>query len=386
MKTAQVGVAAVLVAVWSPVLAAPPTGLAYEAPRGCPTQPAFVAPVTARGVDFNAAEATKTRRVMVVSIRRQQGGFAGAFQVREDRDATNKREVRGSSCAEVADALAVVTAIALHAKVDAGGEGSRSGVGSSGTTTATVYDASGESPAGAPVAPPRAPADDAPGSPAAKQAAPPPLAPFADRLQGRTRAFPPPTESIAVHAGTLRFDLQRSVSAYAGATVGMIPSVVLPRYDLSLLGVSFITTPEGAQRIAGLVIKLHLGWLGPATYDSPDTKTDLSGLSFGIDLCQARYDSKGLVMMFCGSYGGGLMTVKTRGRDGAAIQSKETGWGEVVMSGEVQYYLGAGFHIGARVGGALTLGQITAERADGSRIFASAPWSAQATLGVGFRF
>jgi len=30
--------------------------------------------------------------------------------------------------------------------------------------------------------------------------------------------------------------------------------------------------------------------------------------------------------------------------------------------------------------------RIVAERADGSRIFASSPWSAQATLGVGFRF
>jgi len=352
--------AVALVAISSAARAAPATRLAYEAPPGCPSEREFVAAVTARGADFDAPEATGERHLMVVSIHRQPDGFAGAFNVRNERGATNKREVRGTSCGEVADALAVVTAIALHANAGDGGGGSGGGA----------------SPAAA--APPQPPAP--PAAPA-----PPPLAD--DRLRGSTRVFPRRTESVEVRAGTLRFDLQRSATVYAGVSAGMIPSVVLPRVDLSLLGASFVTTPEGEQRISGLVLKLHVGVLGTGTYRSPDTTTAASALSFGIDLCQSPvYDSKGLVLLFCGGYGGGLMMLRTKGLDGGAIQSKDSGFGEVTFSAEAQYYLGAGFHIGARVGGGFTVGQASAERADGSRIFASSPWSAYGMLGVGFRF
>jgi hypothetical protein len=268
----------------------------------------------------------------------------------------------------VADALAVVTAIALHAEAGAGGgDGASSAV------------------AGAP-APVVAPVEG-PQSPAAAPAARPAPALADDRLRGSTRIFPPRTESVTVRAGTLRFDLQRSATVYAGAAGGMIPSVVLPRADLSLLAAHFVTTPDGEPRISGLVLRLHLGVLGPGTYHSPDTKTDVSALSFGIDLCQSPlYDSKGLVLLFCGGYGGGVMMLNTKSLDGSSIQSKNIGFGEATLSAEAQYYLGAGFHIGARVGGGFVVGQVTAERADGSRIFASSPWSGYAMLGVGFRF
>jgi hypothetical protein len=303
---------------------------------------------------------------MVVSINKGGNGFVGAFRVRDDRDATNKREVRGASCAEVADALAVVTAIALHADAGAGGGGD---------APSPAVPSNPE--------PPPAPAERSP-SPAAPAARP---ALVDDRLRGSTRIFPPRTESVMVRAGTLRFDLQRSATVYAGAAVGMIPSMVLPRADLSLLAAHFVTTPEGEPRISGLVLRLRLGVLGPGTYHSPDTKTDVSALSFGIDLCQSPlYDTKGLVLLFCGGYGGGVMMLNTKSLDGSSIQSKNTGFGEATLSAEAQYYLGAGFHIGARVGGGFAVGQVTAERADGSRIFASSPWSVYAMLGVGFRF
>src|SRR4249920_3058523 len=114
MNAAHVLVPVALLAFSSPALAAPAVRLAYEAPRGCPSEPEFVAAVTARGADFDVGETTRQPHVMVVSINKGGDGFVGAFQLRDDRDATNKREVRGASCAEVADALAVVTAIALH--------------------------------------------------------------------------------------------------------------------------------------------------------------------------------------------------------------------------------------------------------------------------------
>ena len=99
---------------------------------------------------------------------------------------------------------------------------------------------------------------------------------------------------MEVGAGTLRFDLQRSVTLTAGAVVGLIPSVVVPDYDLSLVMAPFVTTPEGAQRIPGLVFRLHVGLMFPPTHRSTDTSTDLSGGSFGIGLCQSpHYDLRG---------------------------------------------------------------------------------------------
>jgi hypothetical protein len=315
--------------------------------------------------DLAATQATREPQVMVISIRKQGATFAGELQVRGERQTSDKREVRGTTCSEVADALAVVTAIALRASAE------------SGSATARAATPSEVAPS---VAPPSR--DDAPAPQTSLSAAVPD-----DRLIGSTRALPPRTEALQVRAGTLRFDLQRSATAYAGVSVGVVPSVVLPRYDLSLVTAHFVTTPEGAQRISGLVLKLRLGVMGPGTYHSPDTKTDVSGLSFGLDLCQSpRYDTKGLVVLFCGGFGGGLTMLKTHGLDGVQIQSRNAGVGEATLSTELQYYLGTGFHVGLKLGGTLAIGDVSAERSDGSRIFKSSPWSAYALLGVGFRF
>ena len=337
----------------SPTPATAAVALAYNAPAGCPTQEEFVTAVATRGANFDGAGAVK--RTMMVSIHQQDDGFAGAFQVRDDRDATDKREVHGASCGEVVDALAVVTAIALH---------------------------------------PAEEAASAPPASFAKASEPAPMPPER-RLRGSTRWFPPRSESMPVGAGTLRFDLQRSFTAYAGATVGMIPSVVMPRYDLSLGVASFVTTPEGAQRISGPVLQGRISGVGPATYRSADTTTDIAGFSFGFDLCQSPlYDTRAWVVLFCGEWGGGVMNLLTKGADGKQIQSKNVGFGTLNLGAEVQYNVGSLFHIGAKVGGGFSFGQFSAERADGSRIFGSSSgssspalsWSAYALLGAGVHF
>jgi hypothetical protein len=239
----------------SPAVTTSVVGLAYDAPEACPTQQEFATAVAGRGANFDGARGSK--RTMVVSIHEQDDGFAGAFQVRDDQGETNKREVHGASCGEVAEALAVVTAIAL------------------------------------------CPAGEAPLAKSALDAATPKTGEPAPtppelRLRGSTRYFPPRSESVPVGAGNLRFDLQRSVTAYAGATVGMISSIVMPRYDLSFVVAHFITTPEGEQRISGPVVQARVSGLGPATYRSADTTTDIGGFSFGFDLCQSPlYDTRG---------------------------------------------------------------------------------------------
>jgi hypothetical protein len=339
--------------------------LAYEAPEGCPTQPDFVAAVAARGGAFDgqgATGVTGSHRVMVVAIRRDNHGVTGAFQVREAETATNKREVHGQSCGEVVDALAVVTAIALRADADA--------------------DAAGVVAPAAVVAPPVAPPVATP-SPPKGPAEPPP----ADRLRGSTRIFPPRTEKVEVGAGTIRFELQRNYTLSAGVVVGMIHSLVIPRYDLTFVVAPFVTTPEGAQRIPGLVFQLRLSALGPSTYRSLDTTTDVSGFSFGIGLCQSpRYDTRGLMLLFCGEYGGGLMGLETKGVGGSQIQSKNAGYGTINVGGEIQYSLGSIFHVGAKIGGSLNVGDVTAEREDGSQIFKTSVLSAYGLLGIGLHF
>jgi hypothetical protein len=352
-----------VLALSSPALAGSPVRLAYEAPEGCPAQPDFVAAVTARGGDFDGEGSASSHRVMVVAIRKDGRGFDGAFQVRDDETATNKREVHGPSCSEVVDALAVVTAIALRSDADA-------------AAAAPVAD----------VTPPAAPPTEPPSQPKTPVESPP-----EERFRGNTRVFPPRTEKIEVGAGTLRLDLQRSFTLTAGAVVGLIPSVIVPDYDLSLVVAPFVTTPEGAQRIPGPVFRLHVGLMFPPTYRTADTSTDLSGGSFGIGLCQSPlYDTRGLVLLVCFDYGGGFMTMVTKGTDGSQIQSKTEGYAEVTFGGDIQYNLGSHFLVGARVGGSANLGTLSAERADGTRIFGTPTdgifFSAYALLGIGLHW
>jgi hypothetical protein len=349
--------------IWSPalssrVLGQSVVGLAYDAPEACPTETSFRAAVTTRGGDFASPGSPKRPRVMMVEIRRSEAGFSGAFQVRDGQSASNRREVHGPTCAEVADAMAVVTAIALRPEV-----------------------AETEAPVVAPASPPTPPAA------APHAAAPPARTPVGERLRGHTEMLPSRTENVEVGAGTLRFDLERNVTLYAGAAAGLIPSVILPRYEISSSTANFVTTPEGIQKIVGLVFQLHVSVLGPATYRSTDTTTDMIGFSFGMGLCQSPiYDTRGLILLFCGEYGGGLMNLVTKGADGSQVQSKNAGFGTVSFGAEIQYNLGSIFHVGAKVGGGFNVGQLTAERADGSRIFGSSIWSAYALLGIGLQF
>src|SRR4051794_11546974 len=107
-------VSVLLMALMALSTTAPAARLAYDAPGDCPSRAQFAAAVSARGAELAAADPTADDRVMVVSINKEGDGYGGAFHVRDSRGATGKREVHGRSCTEVADALAVVTAIALR--------------------------------------------------------------------------------------------------------------------------------------------------------------------------------------------------------------------------------------------------------------------------------
>ena len=177
-----------LVAVTAAAFPAP-AALDYQAPSGCPTASVFKDAIAARGGDLGAPSSPGDARVLVVSIRKQADGYAGAFQVREPEGVTGTRQLRGTTCAEVADALAVVAAIELRGEA-------------AGDTSA----------APAPISPVASGAPAPPDPPAQPPDAPAPGA----RLRGHTQAFPPPHEVVRVGAGDLKFD-PRGVSASAPA-------------------------------------------------------------------------------------------------------------------------------------------------------------------------
>src|SRR5262245_25202656 len=89
--------------------------LSYQAPEGCPAQASFVAAVQARGASLDAPAQRPEQRLLSVAIARNASGFSGTFQLGEGEAASGLRSVHAPTCAEVGDALAVVTAIALQA-------------------------------------------------------------------------------------------------------------------------------------------------------------------------------------------------------------------------------------------------------------------------------
>ncbi|HLK90150.1 MAG TPA: hypothetical protein VKZ18_09665 [Polyangia bacterium] len=343
-----------LVALASSGLAQAAVGLAYEAPDGCPTQREFVDAVAARDAHFDGAGPSGAPRVMVVAIRPRGDGFAGVFQVRDGDTATNKREVQGGTCAEVVDALAVVTAIALRP------------------------DSAPEAAAPPPVA--------APAPPAEAHAAPAPDAP----LRGATfrrHAH----ESVTVPAGTVRFDLARTVDLYGGFMVGAAPSTVVPRFDLVLDIANFVTTPDGAQRMMNVVIRSHLSVFGPGSYDAPGTKTDILGYGAMFGFCMSpHYDSAGLIFLICAEAGAGSVSLRTAATGGASIQSKFTNFGVLALNLEAKYALTSRFEVAVKLGGEAYPGAgspgWSAEDASGKQIFAASGFSASLSLGIGTRF
>lgn len=334
-------------------LARAAVGLAYEAPDDCPTQREFVDAVAARDAHFDGAGPGGVHRVMVVAIRQQGGGFTGVFQVRDGETATNKREVQGGSCAEVVDALAVVTAIALRPE------------------------------SAAPAAPP-APVASPPSEPHTPPATEVPL-------RGTTFVRRHAHETVTVPAGTVSFDLARTVDLYGGAMVGAAPSTVVPRFDLVLDIANFVTTPDGVQRMMNVVVRSRLAVFGPGTYDAPGTRTSILGYGAAFGFCMSpHYDSAGLILLICADGGAGSVNLRTTGAGGALIQSKLSNFGLLALNLQAKYALTSRLEAAVTLAGEAYPGAglpgWSAEDASGNRIFAASGFSASLSLGLGVRF
>jgi hypothetical protein len=345
------GALAALAVMAAPARAEAVTGLSFDAPGECPSESAFVAAVAARGGDFERLAGGGVARSVEISIGRSGPGFRGSLKVNAADGASAPREVHAEGCGAVVDGLAVVTAIAL------GGSGD------------------------APADPPRG----------ALAVSSPPAAPPQSEDTSLHAVTGPGTQTIRVEAGDVAFERAFAASLSGGFVVGLVPGLTLPRYDLSLSNASVVTSPDGKHYLLGNVISVRVSFLGGATLRTSNSETDVSGASWGIDLCRSlHYDTRGLVFLFCGEYTGGELTFDTHDMVAGKTISKLEGFGQAGFNFQLRYNLARHFHVGVRVGGDIAIGSpLSAERADGSEVFAPTGQlrlSGYALGGVGFQY
>jgi len=329
-----------------------PVDLQYDAPPDCPGRPDFVTAVQSRGGVFTAKSGIEGAHRLSVSIRQQSNGFAGALQVQRHEVTSAAREVQGSTCQEVADALAVVAAIELRPAQDA-------------------------APAVAPPSKSETPAAIA-------------ATPTSKRVEGFNGRSTWGADEVAVSAGTLHFKPLLSFTISGGVQLGPIPTMVLPRYDGVFQFANVVTTPDGHQRLNGPILRARVGLLGlpNPSYRSGGTTTNFgSGVAFGLGACWTpHYDTQGLMLLACGEFGFFQSGFQTQEADGSRLPVKLYAFGTAGPVLEIDYNLGKHFHLGVKAGADLVAGQFTAQRSDGSRIFETNMWSVHAGLGLGMHF
>lgn len=339
-----------------------PVQLEYTAPAGCPTQTEFVAFVTNRGGDF-AHPGPKTKaNAMIVKLRREASEHVGSLELRLDDMASDQRQLRAASCAEVAEALAVVAAIALR-----GGDSSE--------PDATPPVTSAE---------PRAPV--AGGATAASK--PPPAVVPPPPSETRLRPIGLwGNEQVPVTAGPLQVKRALTTTLSGGAIFGAIPGVVLPRFDLTFSRTNFITTPERSSFLIGNVLRVGWTYFGAVTRESGAYKTAIHGFKAGVSACSSlTYDTQGFVALLCGSFTVGLVSLETKESGSDYHQDKVVGMGAASLELDARYNLGQHFHLSANASGDSWPGTFSAERADGSKLFESRLFSASLQLGLGAHF
>ena len=317
--------------------------LDYRAASGCPGEPEFVAAVRSRGGQLERPPPELAGARISVVLERQGEDFVGSVALRKSLAEPSTREVRARECAEAMQGLALITAVSLRAGA----------------------------------APPPAAAEPLPPAESA-----PPAPPHLQRI-GQFGV-----DSVSVGPGSLVFDHHVTLSLAAGAELGAIPGVLVPRYDLTFTRANFVTTPDGAHYLGGgWLPRLRFALLGPGEYHSDDGyEAQVASIQTTFGGCTAiAYDLEGLIVLGCGEVGFGLANVETRDAAGVRTQSEAMGVGLIGLELDTRYSLGP-IDIGLKLGGAASMGRVSAERPDGSDLFQSAPFNAHLLLGVGMRF
>ncbi len=316
--------------------------LTYAAPATCPAQHEFEAAVEMRGGRWDADGGVTALDVAIVP---DEGGFRGTLRVAQSDGTEAVREVHADRCGDVVGGLAVISAITLGAP-------------------AKETPAPSSRPAPAPVR------------------RPPPET--RTRLRGSSFGRP---ETLAVERGTLRFDDARSYTLAAGAQLGLLPGIVVPRYDFVITRAGFVTPPSGPSLLSGPVLQVHWSWLGPATYHAADASVHMYGLAAGLSSCAAfAYDTHGLGLLACGTFDVGWLHYQPRDAAGNAWGEKNGGIGTAGLGLDASYALGSLVHLSLRGGAQLQFGTLSVARPDGSSIFEASNVGGYVQAGVGVHF
>lgn len=330
--------------------------LDYRAAPGCPADTEFLAAVEARGGNVDLAGGSANG--IDVVIERTSDGYRGTVRVKDTEQSSEAREVSSAACGEVADGLAIVTALA-----------SRTG-SLPDATTVTTPNAVAPAPASPPATAPLK-------TPVAKPAP-------ATRLHTVGQFG---DETLTVSSGEVRVRNDTSVTLTGGALFGIAPGTVLPRFDLTLARTNFITTPDGGGHIVGGIIRVRWTVLTPTEYRKDDWSAQLFVLKASIGGCsQLFYDLEGLVVLACGEVGAGLAQVTTKDPTGHTTQDERQGLGSAAVELDVRYNLGHSFHLGLMAGGEAWLGQVKATQSSGSEIFHTNLLGGYALAGFGLHF
>lgn len=330
--------------------------VAFEAPAGCPSADAFVAKVGERG--GRAARVVKepdARKARYrVRIARAGRGFRGTLTI-VDEAGSNERAVEGGTCVEVADALALVTAMALEAPPAP--DAPTSGSGATPLTSASASD----SPAG--------PASSAVASASASA----PTSASASAVSGDLDLPPPVKRPVAPEGTPVRWALGGGL-----ALIGLDGAPPLGG-DLYVEAAG-----TGARAFAP---SLRIGASGLwARRDVPHGgELGLRWTSLAIDACAVRALAPALRVDACAAVQLGLLRASP---SSAVVDANDALRGWLALGGAVraQLEIGSGFYLEARGG---LLAPVTRDRfslADGAEVYRVAAITLIGGIGVGRHF
>jgi hypothetical protein len=344
-------------AVASANAAEPAERLVYSAAAGCPGNAEFIAAVRARGGSIDPESSAGSGEIDV-AIERTGDAYRGTVQVRSGERSSVAREIRSQRCSEVADGLAIVTALASQGEDIADApHAAAAGAGAENTPPQTT-------PA-AVATPERTPRD-------------------LSRLHtvGQFGAA-----TLAVERGQIAIKNDVALTLAGGALFGIVPSTVVPRFDFTFARTNYITTPDGSGHIIGGILRGRWTFLGPTDYRVSDASTHFVGFKAGFGGCsQLVYDLEGFVVLACGEIAAGVAKQTTKDATGKVTKDELVGLGTVSLELDARYNVSRLFHLGLTAGGEGWLTQLRANRPDGREFFHTNPFGAYAVAGIGMHF
>lgn len=150
---------------------AEPIAVDYQVPGTCPSADWFFGEIRARTPRARAANAGERARTVIVRIESASTGYIGRLSIDDAGTRSTPRELKGSTCAEVASALSLIGALAVDPQASTAPRPAPPEASSTAPASASASPSaspSASAPASAPPPPPPAP------SPSPKPSSPPP--------------------------------------------------------------------------------------------------------------------------------------------------------------------------------------------------------------------